>query len=135
MVKLESEISKIRNNPADALLEKTEICAFVNIFPFYCKVRDLFKPFMADAEEFEKKKDVERSANALCTVTDELCNSFYLDQGFQAFEDMFKEIGIYVSSLISHGVSEFEKKTSNTLLNRYRAMQKPQNTFKRYQKY
>ncbi|XP_052248019.1 uncharacterized protein LOC127856073 isoform X1 [Dreissena polymorpha] len=109
MVELESDISKIRNNPADALLEKTETCAFVNIFPFYCKVRDLFKPFMADAEEFVKKKDIEQSARALCTVTDELCNSFYLDQGFQAFEDMFEEIGIYVSSLIAHGVSGFEE--------------------------
>ncbi|XP_052799103.1 uncharacterized protein LOC128230692 isoform X2 [Mya arenaria] len=109
MVSIKDEVAKIRENPVSQLLELTQTCAFVNIFPFYCNVGELFKPFMADAEEFAKRGEVEKSVRALCTVTDELCNSFYMDSGFEKYAEAYEEIGVYVSSLIAHGVSGFEE--------------------------
>ena len=109
MIKLEAEISEIRKNPVEYILKQTDTCAFVNIFPFYCTVSKLFAPFLADAKEFATRKEVDKSIRALCTVTDELCNSFYMDTGFQVYEEMFEEIGVYVSSMIAHGVAGYEE--------------------------
>lgn len=109
LVKLEASVSAIRENPSNILLELTRTCAVVNIFPFYCNVQELFKPFMEDAKMFANRKEVEKSVRAMLTVTDELCNSFYLDTGFQIYEESYEEIGVYVSSLIAHGVSGFEE--------------------------
>lgn len=109
LVQLEASISEIRKNPADNLLKLTQTCALVNIFPFYCNVQELFKPFMSDAKVFVTQKEVDKSIRAMLTITDELCNSFYLDTGFQVYEESYEEIAIYISSLIAHGVSGFEE--------------------------
>lgn len=109
LVQLEKDISEARNNPAQHLLNYTDTCAFVNIFPFYCNVKELFKPFMENADSFSKQPEVEKSVRALLTVTDELCNSFYLDSGFEIYEESYEEIVLYIHSLIAHGVSGFEE--------------------------
>ncbi|XP_060576980.1 uncharacterized protein LOC132734293 [Ruditapes philippinarum] len=109
LMQLDSDISAVRNNTAQFLLNLTDSCAFVNIFPFYCNVNELFKPFILNAEEFSKKQEIEKAVRALLTVTDELCSSFYLDAGFETYEESYEEIHIYVQSLIAHGVSGFEE--------------------------
>ncbi|XP_045169367.2 uncharacterized protein LOC123532076 isoform X2 [Mercenaria mercenaria] len=109
LVQLDTDISAARKNPAQFLLQYTNSCAFVNIFPFYCNVGELFKPFMLNADEFSKKQETEKAVRALLTVTDELCSSFYLDAGFESYEESYEEIHIYIQSLIAHGVSGFEE--------------------------
>lgn len=109
LMQLDTDITAARNNPAQFLLQYTTTCAFVNIFPFYCNVSELFKPFIENANEYSKQKENEKAVRALLTVTDELCNSFYLDAGFETFEETYEEIAIYVQSLISHGVAGFEE--------------------------
>ena len=109
LVKLEATVSEIRKNPAQYLISLTTTCAFVNIFPFYCSVIDLFNPFIEDGKVFAKKGETEKSIRSLLTVVDELSNSFYLDSGYQVFESAYEEVEYYVSSLIAHCVSGFEE--------------------------
>ncbi|KAL4221917.1 hypothetical protein ACF0H5_017969 [Mactra antiquata] len=109
LVALEKSFSAVRNNPIQCLLEMTKSCALVNIFPFYCNVAELFNPFVENAKSFAKSEDKDKAARALLTVTDELCNSFYLDAGFEIYEESFEEITVYIQSLIAHGVSGFEE--------------------------
>ena len=109
LVKLEASVAEIRKHPTQVLLDMTSTCAIVNIFPFYCNVRELFNPFIADADRFAGQKEVDKTVRAMVTVIDELCNSFYLDTGFQFYEESYEEIAVYISSLIAHGVSGFEE--------------------------
>lgn len=106
---LETELTGLRKSVINSLLAITDKCALVNIFPFYCTVHELFKPFLEDSLEYAREKNVEKSVRALLTITDELCNSFYLDTGFQSYEESFEEVAHYIGSLIAHGVSGFEE--------------------------
>ena len=106
---LQTELTALRKNVINSLLAITDKCALVNIFPFYCSVHELFKPFLADTVDYTRDRDVVKSVRALLTITDELCNSFYLDSGFQLYEESFEEVAHYIGSLIAHGVSGFEE--------------------------
>lgn len=109
LLELEKSLSAIRNNPVQYLLQLTNTCAFVNIFPFYCNVGQLFNPFVTNACDFAKNPEKDKAARALLTVTDELCTCFYLDAGFEVYEESYEEISVYIQSLIAHGVSGFEE--------------------------
>ena len=106
---LEDDLTEIRRNIINSLLAITDKCALVNIFPFYCNVHELFKPFLEDSVEYARDKHLEKSVHALLRVTDEMCTAFYLDSGFQTYEESFEEVAHYIGSLISHGVSGFEE--------------------------
>ena len=106
---LKIELTTLRKNVINSLLAITDKCALVNIFPFYCSVHELFKPFLEDSVAYVKDKDIEKTVRAILAVTDALCNSFYLDSGFQLYEESFEEVAHYINSLIAHGVSGFEE--------------------------
>lgn len=106
---LEDDLTEIRKHVVNSLLAITDKCALVNIFPFYCNVHELFKPFLEDSVAYTRNKSIEQSVQALLRVTDELSTAFYLDSGFQTYEESFEEVAHYISSLISHSVSGFEE--------------------------
>ncbi|KAL3832034.1 hypothetical protein ACJMK2_023714 [Sinanodonta woodiana] len=102
-------LTTVRKNPVECLLGFSDSFVIYDVFPFSGHVRQIFKPLLEDAQAIVKHQDVEKSVKACMQVVDELCNSFYLDFGFDDFVDHMMEVSYYIPAMINYGILAFEE--------------------------